>query len=311
MPAFLFLLLSLNSDLERLVENGHFKRARALVAQQAQPQDARGLALAAKIHLAYSELDQAARLAERAAALEPRNADHQFLLCEIYGTQAQRASLLRQPFLGRKTKKAMDAAIALDPNHVDTLTVLMLYYYQAPSLIGGDKEKARALPAKIRQIDPARGWLAEARLAALEKNPARQEEAYRKAAEANPRHYASRLALASHYFDRRKDYASAAIHARAAHELEPDRAAPFALLAAAAALQGQLDEMDEWLRKAEKQVPDDRYPHLAAARALLQAKRELTRAKNLIMKYLEQEPEAIRPPHEQVRKELRAIDGIR
>ena len=311
MPAFLFLLLSLNSDLATLVENGHFKRARARVARQAQPTDARGLALAAKIHLAFSELDQAAKLAERAAALEPRNADHQFLLCEIYGTQAQRASLLRQPFLGRKTKKAMDAAIALDPKHVDTLTVLMLYYYQAPSFIGGDKEKARSIPAQIRQIDAARGWLAEARLAALEKKPERLEESYRKAVAANPKHYASQLALASHYLDRRKDYVSAATHARAAHGLEPDRAAPFTILAGVAAEQGRLDEMEEWLRKAERQIPDDRYAHLRAARGLIQVKRELIRAKNLIMKYLEQEPEAGRPTHEQVRKELRAIESRR
>jgi len=311
MPAFLLLLLSLNSDLESLAGNGHYQRARKLLEQQGPPSDARGLALAAKVYLAFSELDRAAKLAERAAALEPASADHQFLLCEIYGTQAQRASLLRQPFLGRKTKKAMDAAIALNPKHVDALTVSMLYYYQAPSIIGGDKDEARGLPAKIRAIDVARGWLAEARLAALEKKPERLEGFYVKAVAANPKLYAARMALASHYFRRRKDYTSTVAQALAAHQLEPDRATPFALLAAAVAAQGRLDEMEAWLRKAEAQIPDDLSPHLAAARALVETKRDLTRARALMERYLTQPNEPGEPSHDQVRKELRAIASDR
>lgn len=307
MPLLLFLLLGLNSDLESLVENGHYKRARKLLESKGPQSDARWLAVAAKVYLAFNELDRAAKLAERAAALEPSQADHQFLLVEVYGTQAQRASLLRQPFLGRKTKKAMDAAIALDPKHVETLTVLMLYYYQAPSIIGGDKERARGLPAKIREIDAARGWLAEARLAVLEKKPERLDELYRKAVEANPKLYAARMAAASHAFHRRKDYSGTITHALVAHQLEPGRAAPLALLAAAAAARGQIGEMNEWLRKAEAQLPDDLSPHLAAARALIDAKREPARARALLERYLSQPPEPDQPGHDQVRKELRAL----
>lgn len=307
MPVLLFLLLGLNSDLELLVDNGRYQRARKLLESKAPQSDARWLALAAKVYLAFGELDRAAGLAERAAAREPSNADHQFLLVEVYGTQAQRASLLRQPFLGRKTKKAMDAAIKLDPKHVETLTILMLYYYQAPSIIGGDKDKARGLPAKIREIDPARGWLAEARLALLEKKTERLDELYRKAVEANPKLYAAQMALAAHSLQRRKDYTAAMTHAQAAHQLEPTRAAPLAVLAAASAARGRIEEMDAWLRKAEAQVPDDLWPHLAAARALIDAKRDTPRARTLLERYLSQPPEPEQPGHDQVRKELRAL----
>ncbi|MBS0278962.1 MAG: hypothetical protein JSR81_15165 [Proteobacteria bacterium] len=299
----LFLLAALaaaapNTDLAALVENGHFKRARA--ALPSNPEDASTLALVAKVALAYKELDTAANFAERAAAREPGNADLQFLLCEVYGTQAQQASIFRQPFLGRKTKKAMDAALALDPNHVDSLFVLMLYYHMAPGLIGGDKGKAREMPDRIRALDPPRGWLAEARLAELEKHPERLENLYRQAAAADAKNFPAQLAYARHLA--KEKCAEAQGPALAAHKLKPDRIEPYAILATCAARLGDLAHMEEWLRKSEAQIPDDLRPHLQAAKALHEADKEPARAKALLDKYLSQQPEPTAPSHAEARK---------
>jgi len=287
--------LSGAEDLAGLVENRRWKRARAEVDRDlpSRKNDPRFLWLASRVRMAFNQLDEAARLGERARELNPANADYQHQLTEVYGSQAQQASLFRQIGLGRKVKKSMDATLALNPRHIQGMFVLMQYYYMAPSLIGGDKAKARAMPAEIAKVDPAEGAYAEARLAILDKQPVHVvRAAFARSVVANPRFYRGHMALADSYANvKPTDPARAAAHARAAAAIAPGRVEPYRRLAGLAAQQGRIAEMETWIAEAERVAPEDRSCRFAAAAALAAENREPGRAETYFRQFLASEPE--------------------
>jgi tetratricopeptide (TPR) repeat protein len=283
-----------------LVEGLHWKRARALVDKQLpeRGKDAHFLWLASRVRTAFGDLDRAATLCEQAAAIEPSNADYQVQLFEVYGSQAEKASLLRQPGLGRKCKRALDRALALDPRNPDALYGALLFYYQAPSLFGGDKTLARSIPAKMAAIDRVRGAHAEAKLLEMEKKPEGLEGAYRKAVDAGPERYEAHVELANHYSSRpHPDMDLAGKHARKAQQLAPDRARPYALLAAVAGHRKDFAAIEAIVAEADRNVPDNRSARLPAADAFVAADHDLSKAEGWYRDYLAQEPEPDAPPH--------------
>lgn len=282
------------ADLMKLVEDGHWKRAGALVDQElaSKQNDARFQYLASRVRMAFGNLEEAAKLGERAAELDPKNADYQHNLSEVYGSQAQRASILSKMGLGRKCKKAMDGALALDPKHPEALYVSMMYYYQAPSIIGGDKARARQIPAEIAKTNPAFGAFAEAELASMEKQPEKRLSAFEKAVAANPRFYRGLTALARAYTNAkppRHDLAEKT--ARMAMEAEPDRVTGYALLVQTMVMQGRMAEAEKVAAEAEKRIPDNRTCRLVIASVLANQGKDLDKAEKLFRQYLEIEPE--------------------
>jgi tetratricopeptide (TPR) repeat protein len=284
---------------ESLIEAGHWKRARALVESRlaANPNDAAGLWWMARIKQEYGDLDGALPLAEKAVALDGRNASYRGVLAQLYGRMAQRASVLRQTLLARRCKKELDLALQLDPNHVRLLVGYMEYLWEAPGIIGGDKKKAREIPERVGRIDAVRGYLAAAQLAELERDKSRLEELYRKAVEADPRSYEAHTSLAGLYIERnpvRFDLVDK--HARAALAIDAGRVGAYTLLAACGALQERWPELEAILAQAEKNVPDNLAPNYAAGNILLRNGKELPRAEAAFRKYLAQEPEPNAPP---------------
>src|SRR6266496_231048 len=71
-----------------LIEGGHFKRAHAMMEGRTGS-DAETLYLMATIKQAYGDLDAAEKLAERAVAANPKNAEYHYRLAEISGEKAQ------------------------------------------------------------------------------------------------------------------------------------------------------------------------------------------------------------------------------
>jgi tetratricopeptide (TPR) repeat protein len=284
---------------EALIEAGHWKRARALVESRlaVNPSDAAGLWWMARIKIEYGDLDGALPLAEKAVALDGRNASYRGVLAQIYGRMAQRTSVFRQIGLARRCKKELDAALQLDPNHVHLLVGYMEYLWEAPGIIGGDKRKAREIPERVGRINAAHGYLAAAKLAGLERNGSASEELYRKAAEADPRSYEAHTSLAGLYLERnpvKLDLVEK--HARAALSIDAGRVGAYTLLAAGYALQGRWSELEVTLAQAEKNVPDNLAPHYVTGNLLLRSGKELPRAEAAFRKYLTQEPEPDAPP---------------
>ena len=276
-----------NAGLEELVDNGLWGQASALADQRLKSgaaTDAKLQWLAARVRFAYGDLDKAAELAEKAAAVDPKNADYQFFLFEVYGSQAEKASLLRQPGLAHKCKKAVDNAIALDPRHIEALIGSMLYLYQAPGFFGGDKKRALAIPGEIGKFNPARGHLAQARLELLEKQSAKARECYRKAVAADPELQAARVLLSrSLAYDDAPDLAQAETHAREAIRINPKRIDGWDALAYALGRQGKTAELDKAIARMDE--PTGAYH---GARGLLDGGKDLAKAEQLFRQYLKQ-----------------------
>ena len=283
---------------EALIEASHWKRARAILAPRvaANPRDARALWLLSQIKLAFGDLDGALNSAQQAVALDDRNSEYHFQLAQAYGEMASRASLFTAAILARKFKSELDASLARDPKNLGALDALMQYSFQAPFLMGGDKEKARAISEKLVQLSPVRGYLAQAELAQEAKDPAKVEAYLLKAVQADPKDYAALTELAAFYTQpSHRNTELAEKHAREAVQLDPAQAKGYSILAMALALKRRWSELEEVLSTSEKTIPDDLAPYFEAANVLLQSGVELKRGEGFLRKYLAQEPEGEEP----------------
>jgi tetratricopeptide (TPR) repeat protein len=291
------------SAAEKLIAAEHWTRAQALLEPllRNSPGDARVLFLAGRVREAAGDYDGARALAEKALALDPKNADYHCLLAYIDGREGMRAGLFRKIVLARRVKKGAEAALALDPRHIEAHQILIEFYRQAPGIVGGDKARSRLLAGELTALDPVRGNLALAAAAhGANREEAGAEPFYKKAVEADPNSYAALTALAGFYSrgaQRRDDLAEKA--AAAAVKADPGRAAAYGLLAQVYARSGRLAVLDALLQEAENNVPDNRAPYLSAARVLLQQGSELVRAERFLRRYLEQPAEMGAPSHAQ------------
>ena len=277
--------------IRELIDGGHWKRARVLVAQNGGS-DAESLYLAATVKQAYGELDAAEKFAERAIAANPKEAQYHFRLSTVLGEKAQKAGVLHQIGLARAFKRESDATLALNPNHPEALANLMQFYLQAPGIVGGDKAKAHAIPERLAAIDPVRCVQTQIELARADKQDAKIEEIIKKAVTMKAETYEAHMMVAN-YLARLKDphYDDALRHAREAQRMKPDRAGAHSLIAVILARQDKWAELDAALAQAEKDVPDNLYPYFRAADVLLDRKVDLARAERYDRKYLTIEPE--------------------
>lgn len=294
--------------IRRLLDGNHYKRSRAAlephVAQN--PNDAEANFLLSQVKQAYRDLDTAQKLAEKAVALNPRSGEYRYQLAEVIGEQAEDASIFRQPGLARRFKREAEAALALDPNLIDPRWALMEFHMRAPGIVGGDRKLAYQMLAEIKKLNPARGYLAEARMWQLEKKSESPEPLYLKAAEADPNNFTAQINLTRLYAQQRK-FDLAEKHAREARRIAPDRTGGHALLAYIYCQQQRWKELDAVLAEAEKAVPDSLTPYYQVAAALNQMNVDLPRAERAVLKYLSIEPEPNTAKHEDARKLLAQI----
>jgi tetratricopeptide (TPR) repeat protein len=118
---------------------------------------------------------------ERAVALDPANAVYQMWLGHAYSRQLGSVSFIRKASIGRRVGEAYARAVALDPTNVEAAEARMDFLLEAPGIVGGGVDKARAEAARIGTLNAFRGRLAEARIAEHLKDPAKAERAYRAA----------------------------------------------------------------------------------------------------------------------------------
>ena len=255
-----------------LMDAGHFRRAEAILVPlaEANPDDPNTAWLLSRAKAALGDLDTSLKLAEKAVAADDTNADYHVQLAATCGRIAEKANLLKQLTLAKRAKKELDTALALDPQNLDALYGLMLYYYAAPSMIGGDKKKAQQMADAMTTVDAGRGYLAQARLAHEMKDPVKEEEFYKKSIEANPQFYEPKAALAGFYLNLPKpDQASAENYACDALAADPGRADAWKSLAEIRVASQCWTELDNLLALAEQFDPDDLAPYYSAATAML------------------------------------------
>ena len=137
-------------------------------------------------HLRANEAGKAERAFERAIAVEPRVGVYHLWLGRAIGVQTLNANIVRQPFLARRTKAAFERAIELDPSLLDAREHLIVYYLQAPGVMGGSVAKAREQGREIAKLDLSRGHLATASIEWHAKDTVATERAFRAAMAAAP-----------------------------------------------------------------------------------------------------------------------------
>lgn len=121
--------------------------------------------------MAARDYDKAIDLLKQAVAKSPKNATAHFHLGEAYGSAAQEASIFSQASLAGKCKTEFEAAVTLDPNHLDARSDLIDFYLQAPGFMGGSETKAVEQAQEIRKRDALRGHLAFAQVYSYQKKP--------------------------------------------------------------------------------------------------------------------------------------------
>jgi tetratricopeptide (TPR) repeat protein len=146
-------------ELGRLFEAGQYQKVQEVSehALAAAPRDAALHYWLARSSYELGKFDLAVHAAEEACKLEPANSEYQMWLGRAYGRKAEIESSF---FLARKTHRAFEAAVRLDPSNIPARRNLSEYYTEAPWFLGGGKDKARQQVEAIAALDPLEGLLA-------------------------------------------------------------------------------------------------------------------------------------------------------
>jgi len=161
---------------------------------KASPRSAEVRILQARLLLQQDKADDAIDAASEAVELAPANAQAYYWLGNAYGSRIGRVGTLSQALMAPKLRDAFERAIALDPDLHDARTNLMEFYLQAPAVVGGGVDKARAQAVELARRDPPRGHYARGRLAVYDKQPEVAAKAYLAAWEARPESVSYRTA---------------------------------------------------------------------------------------------------------------------
>jgi tetratricopeptide (TPR) repeat protein len=301
---------ALGADPEALADAGHYLRLKAQVEPlvKADPTDAQSTYWLADAEGALGNLEASVKLAEQAIALDPKNAKYHALLAGSCGRLAQTSGLLKQLQYGRRAKKELDTALELDPNNEGALYGLALFYYAAPSLLGGDKQKAQASAELLTKLNPVRGYLTQAKLASERKDSSAEEDFYKKAVEANPASYEAKVKLGNFYLTR--DPSAAWELANEALTLDPGQADAWKLLAQVHIATQCWDELRATLEAARQEVPDDLAPYYYSAVALEQSGHFFGWAAEFLDVYLGATPEGEEPSLTEAEKASKRVKSI-
>lgn len=145
----------------RDLNTSKYAAAQSLLIRQVSknPNDAQATLWLARSYLNTNNYDQAVTYAERAVQLSADCSEAHFWLARAYALKADRD---RSFWLARKSRIEYQAAVQLDPGNLAARRDLMEFYLQAPWILGGSKDKARAQLEAIASRNPLQGDLARA-----------------------------------------------------------------------------------------------------------------------------------------------------
>jgi tetratricopeptide (TPR) repeat protein len=131
------------------------------------------------------DFDNATAQAEKSVALDAKNSVYHQWLGRAYGAQADRE---RSFTIARKVKKEFEEAVRLDPSNIPVRRDLEEFCLDAPWIVGGSKDEARAQVDAIAAIDPVEGHLARAVFDKNQGKPDLEENEYRQVLAAKSSH---------------------------------------------------------------------------------------------------------------------------
>jgi len=163
------------------------------------PADAESSNLLCRAYLAIEEWDRAESSCKRAIALDPRNGRYHRWLGHVYGEKADHANFFSAASLAGKTREEFERAVQLNPDDIDARSDLAEFYFEAPGIVGGGQDKARAQARIMAAKNPAREHWVYAHIAEKNHDSATAEREYRRMIEASKGDSEAWLSLALFY----------------------------------------------------------------------------------------------------------------
>jgi len=225
--------------------------AASIAVLRTLPESAKSLELMGRCYLLDGEYKKATESLEKGVQLDPTNSMMWTWLGRAYGRRAETSFALNALTLANKTREAFEKAVKLDPKNHEAVNDLFEYYFEAPGMVGGGRDKARNLLPLIAKNDPAEAAFAGARLAEEAKEHKKAEEQLREAVDRAPKQVGRLLDLARFF-----------------------------------ARHGRFEESEKTFLEAERLAPDQPKILYARAEALIKANRDLSTARDLLKKYL-------------------------
>ncbi len=229
----------------------HTEYPEAITLLKNAPQTAETLELMGRCYLMEAQQAKAVEVLEKAVALAPSNSMTFTWLGRAYGRRAETSFPLAAVGWATKSRQAFEKAVQLDPANGEAVNDLFEFYLQAPSVMGGGQDKARALIPLMAKIDPAEASFAEGKLSEHSKKFSDAESALRRAI-----------------------------------ELAPTQAGRVVDLARFLARQGRFPESERAFDEADKLEPGAPKLLFARAQTWIHTKRNIPQAKDLLARYI-------------------------
>jgi len=163
------------------------------------PSDAESANLLCRAYLAIEELNHAESSCKKAIALDPDNSRYHRWMGHVYGAKADKANFLSAAGLAGKTRQELERAVQLNPNDIEARCDLAEFYFEAPGIVGGGQDKARAQARIFATSAPEREHWIYAHLAEKNGDPVTAEREYRHMIEASNGDSEAWLSLALFY----------------------------------------------------------------------------------------------------------------
>lgn len=114
--------------------------------------------------------DAAVKAFERAIALGSSSSEYHLWLGYAYLRQLNEVSFIRKASVGRRIGRQYDKAVELDSTSVAAAQARVDFYLEAPGIVGGGVDKAKAEALRLGKLSPYRAAFARARIAEKEKD---------------------------------------------------------------------------------------------------------------------------------------------
>jgi tetratricopeptide (TPR) repeat protein len=211
---------------------------------------------------------------QKVVAATPADSTAHLWLGRAWGRRAETSNPFQAPVFASRARQSFEKAVDLDPKNEEAVSDLFQYYLEAPGFLGGGLDKASALTATMKVNDPVEYHYALAQLA-----------------------------------ERRKQYDLAEGQLRHTVELAPRSIGRLVDLARFLARQGKIQESEAVFTQAAKISPNDKRVLYARAQTYIQAKRNLTEARQLLQEYLKAPLTPDDPPREEALRLLKKTGG--
>src|SRR5450432_898343 len=148
------------------------------------PSDAEAYNLLGRSYYSIQDWDHAISAGEKAVGLSPDKSNYHLWLGRAYGEKADASSFFSAAGLAKKVRASFERAVELDPSNVPARSDLAEFYIEAPGIMGGGPDKARAQADAMLKIAPAKAHWVLGRLAEKNKDTAAAEREFKAALDA-------------------------------------------------------------------------------------------------------------------------------